>query len=270
MEIISLVLLVIIIGCLFNAIFVVKQQTTAVVERFGKFVKTASPGINIKIPFVERISGRLSMRIRQLDVPVETKTEDNVFVKVSISVQFYVLDKKEFEAFYKLDNTEQQITSYVFDVVRARVPKLTLDDLFVKKDDIADAVKDELTEITKSEFGKELLSHIENFPDIEQAGNPENNLTKDTWVYVVAYASLVNAEVVEKWAGIRPRASGREPLVGPLPGFANTLIADESFKISFAIAHLITNAVLARTVDANPAFLPDIFLPKNRLKSLHD
>ena len=97
MEIAGLALLVLIIGCLFNAIFVVKQQTTAVVERFGKFVRTSSPGINIKIPFVERISGRLSMRIRQLDVPVETKTEDNVFVKVSISVQFFVLDKKEFE-----------------------------------------------------------------------------------------------------------------------------------------------------------------------------
>ena len=82
--------------------------------------------------------------------------------------------------------------------------------------------------------------------------------------------ALVNAEVVEKWAGIRPRASGREPLVGPLPGFANTLIAAGGFKISFAIAHLMAKAVLAQTDDANPAFLPDIFLPKNRLKSLHD
>ncbi len=177
MEIVSLVLLVIIIGCLFNAIFVVKQQTTAVVERFGKFVKTASPGINIKIPFVERISGRLSMRIRQLDVPVETKTEDNVFVKVSISVQFYVLDKKEFEAFYKLDNTEQQITSYVFDVVRARVPKLTLDDLFVKKDDIADAVKDELTEIM-GQFGygivKALVTDLDPDAKVKAAMNEIN------------------------------------------------------------------------------------------------
>ena len=177
MEIVSLVLLVIIIGCLFNAIFVVKQQTTAVVERFGKFVKTASPGINIKIPFAERISGRLSMRIRQLDVPVETKTEDNVFVKVSISVQFYVLDKKEFEAFYKLDNTEQQITSYVFDVVRARVPKLTLDDLFVKKDDIADAVKDELTEIM-GQFGygivKALVTDLDPDAKVKAAMNEIN------------------------------------------------------------------------------------------------
>ena len=177
MEIVSLVLLVIIIGCLFNAIFVVKQQTTAVVERFGKFVKTASPGINIKIPFAKRISGRLSMRIRQLDVPVETKTEDNVFVKVSISVQFYVLDKKEFEAFYKLDNTEQQITSYVFDVVRARVPKLTLDDLFVKKDDIADAVKDELTEIM-GQFGygivKALVTDLDPDAKVKAAMNEIN------------------------------------------------------------------------------------------------
>ena len=117
MEIVSLILLVLIIAALFNAIFLVKQQTTAVIERFGKFVRISNPGINIKIPFVERVSGRLSMRIMQLDVPVETKTEDNVFVNVSISVQYYVLSNKEFEAFYKLDNAVQQITAYVFDVV---------------------------------------------------------------------------------------------------------------------------------------------------------
>ena len=177
MEIVSLILLVLIIVCLINAIFVVKQQTTAIVERFGKFIRTSSPGINIKIPFIERVAGRLSMRITQLDVPVETKTEDNVFVKVSISVQFFVLDKKEFEAFYKLDNTEQQITAYVFDVVRARVPELTLDDLFVKKDDIADAVKNELTEIM-GQFGygivKALVTDLDPDAKVKAAMNEIN------------------------------------------------------------------------------------------------
>ena len=117
------------------------------------------------------------MRITQLDVPVETKTEDNVFVKVSISVQFFVLDKKEFEAFYKLDNTEQQITAYVFDVVRARVPELTLDDLFVKKDDIADAVKNELTEIM-GQFGygivKALVTDLDPDAKVKAAMNEIN------------------------------------------------------------------------------------------------
>ena len=177
MDIISIILLALIIASLFNAIFIVKQQTTAVIERFGKFVRIANPGINIKIPFIERVSGRLSMRIMQLDVPVETKTEDNVFVNVSISVQYFVLKDKEFEAFYKLDNTEQQITAYVFDVVRARVPKLPLDDLFEKKDDIADAVKDELTEIME-QFGygivKALVTDLDPDAKVKAAMNEIN------------------------------------------------------------------------------------------------
>lgn len=177
MDIISIILLVLIIASLANAIFIVKQQTTAVIERFGKFVRISNPGINIKIPFVERVSGKLSMRIMQLDVPVETKTEDNVFVNVSISVQYFVLKDKEFEAFYKLDNTEQQITAYVFDVVRARVPKLPLDDLFEKKDDIADAVKGELTEIME-QFGygivKALVTDLDPDAKVKAAMNEIN------------------------------------------------------------------------------------------------
>jgi len=177
MEITGLIILALIIAALFNAIFLVKQQTTAVIERFGKFVRISNPGINIKIPFVERISGKLSMRIMQLDVPVETKTEDNVFVNVSISVQYYVLANKEFEAFYKLDNAVQQITAYVFDVVRARVPKLPLDDLFEKKDDIANAVKGELTEIME-QFGygiiKTLVTDLDPDAKVKAAMNEIN------------------------------------------------------------------------------------------------
>ena len=128
-----LILLGIIVFLIFNTIFTVKQQTFKSIERFGKFVRIANPGINIKIPFIEKASRPQSMRIRQLDVPVETKTEDNVFVSVSISVQYRILDEKQFDAFYRLDNADRQITAYVFDVVRARVPKLSLDDLFEKK-----------------------------------------------------------------------------------------------------------------------------------------
>ena len=147
-----LILLGIIVFLIFNTIFTVKQQTFKSIERFGKFVRIANPGINIKIPFIEKASRPQSMRIRQLDVPVETKTEDNVFVSVSISVQYRILDEKQFDAFYRLDNAERQITAYVFDVVRARVPKLSLDDLFEKNDDIADAVKAELDDIM-GQFG---------------------------------------------------------------------------------------------------------------------
>ena len=131
---------------LFGTLFIVKQQSAAVVERFGKFISVRQSGLQIKIPIVDRVAGRLSLRVQQLDVVVETKTKDDVFVKVKVSVQFKVIKDKVYDAFYKLDFPQDQITSYVFDVVRAEVPKMILDDVFEKKDDIAIAVKSELTD----------------------------------------------------------------------------------------------------------------------------
>ncbi len=131
---------------LFGAFFIVKQQSAAIVERFGKYVSTRHSGLQIKIPVIDRIAGRLSLRIQQLDVVIETKTKDDVFVKVKVSVQYMVIKDKVYDAFYKLDYPEDQITSYVFDVVRAEVPKMILDDVFEKKDDIAIAVKAELND----------------------------------------------------------------------------------------------------------------------------
>ena len=100
----------------------------------------------MRIPIVDRIAGRLSLKIQQLDVIVETKTKDDVFVKLKVSVQYKVIREKVYEAFYKLDYPHDQITSYVFDVVRAEVPKMRLDDVFERKDDIAIAVKGELND----------------------------------------------------------------------------------------------------------------------------
>ena len=131
---------------LFGTLFIVKQQSAAVVERFGKFISVRQSGLQIKIPIVDRVAGRLSLRVQQLDVVVETKTKDDVFVKVKVSVQFKVIKDKVYDAFYKLDFPQDQITSYVFDVVRAEVPKMILDDVFEKKDDIAIAVKSELND----------------------------------------------------------------------------------------------------------------------------
>ena len=131
---------------LFGTLFIVKQQSAAVIERFGKFISVRQSGLQIKIPIVDRVAGRLSLRVQQLDVVVETKTKDDVFVKVKVSVQFKVIKDKVYDAFYKLDFPQDQITSYVFDVVRAEVPKMILDDVFEKKDDIAIAVKGELND----------------------------------------------------------------------------------------------------------------------------
>ena len=131
---------------LFSSFFTVKQQTAVVIERFGKFLSVRNSGLQLKIPLIDRIAGRVNLKIQQLDVIIETKTKDNVFVKLKVSVQFMVVKDTVYDAFYKLEYPHDQITSYVFDVVRAEVPKLILDDVFERKDDIAIAVKRELNE----------------------------------------------------------------------------------------------------------------------------
>lgn len=153
-----LLFLVLVIG-LFSAFFVVEQQSCAIIERFGKFVRIATPGLAIKIPFVEQVKGFVSLRIIQLDVEVETKTHDDVFVHLTTSVQYRLLKDKIYQAFYTLDDPKKQIQSYIFDVVRARVPKIKLDDLFSRKDDIANAVRDELKE-SMDEFGLDIIKTL--------------------------------------------------------------------------------------------------------------
>jgi regulator of protease activity HflC (stomatin/prohibitin superfamily) len=144
---------------LFASFFVVKQQTAVVLERFGRFLSIRNSGLQIKIPLVDRIAGRLSLKIQQLDVIVETKTLDDVFVKLKVSVQYVVIRHKVYEAFYILDYPHEQITSYVFDVVRAEVPKMKLDDVFVKKDDIANAVKSELQD-AMLDYGYDIIKTL--------------------------------------------------------------------------------------------------------------
>ena len=144
---------------LFFTFFIVKQQSAAVVERFGRFVSVRQSGLQLKIPIIDNVAGRLSLRIQQLDVVVETKTKDDVFVKLKVSVQFKVIKDKVYDAFYKLDNPADQITSFIFDVVRAEVPKLILDDVFIKKDDIAIAVKGEIQD-AMTEYGFQIIKTL--------------------------------------------------------------------------------------------------------------
>lgn len=162
---------------IFMGLFTVEQQSAAVIQRFGRFVRIAGPGLNLMIPFIERVAGRVSLRVNQLDVKVETKTEDNVFLHVVISVQFFVHPEKVYESFYKLEDPTRQITSFIFDVVRARVPKIKLDDVFEKKDEIADAVKDELTQMM-DDFGygiiKALVTDIDPDAKVKDAMNEIN------------------------------------------------------------------------------------------------
>jgi len=175
MEIILLLGVVIILVA--STFFVVKQQTAAIIERVGKFNGIRKPGLNLKIPIVDKIVHRMNLKIQQLDVIVETKTKDNVFVRTKISVQFQVTPDSIYDAFYKLQNPHEQITSYIFDVVRAEVPKMKLDDVFEKKDDIAIAIKMELQEAMKSygyDIVKALVTDIDPNEEVKHAMNRIN------------------------------------------------------------------------------------------------
>ncbi len=168
----ALIFIIIVFG-----IFTVKQQSAAIVQRFGKFHSVRDAGIQLRIPLVDQIAGRINLRIQQLDVNVETKTKDDVFVRLKVSVQYLVLKEKIYDAFYRLEDPNQQITSYVFDTVRAEVPKLKLDDVFEKKDDIAIAIRREL-EQSMNEYGygiiKALVTDIDPDVEVKQAMNRIN------------------------------------------------------------------------------------------------
>lgn len=173
-----IVIIVLVVGVISAfGFFTVTQQTAGIVQRFGKFARVAQPGLNFKIPFVETVAGRINLRVQQLDVQVETKTEDNVFVHVVVAVQYHVLVDKVYDAFYRLANANMQITAFVFDVVRARVPLIKLDDVFEKKDEVADAVKNELSHVMY-DFGyaivKALVTDIDPDRKVKEAMNEIN------------------------------------------------------------------------------------------------
>jgi len=156
---------------------IVEQQTLAIVQRLGKFQRLGTPGLNFKVPLIDWVADTVSLRIQQLSVKAETKTEDNVFVHMHVAVQYQVIEEKVYDAYYQLADAESQIRSYVFDVVRARVPRIKLDDLFEKKDDIATAVQEELSHVM-SVFGyrivKALVTDIEPDPKVKEAMNEIN------------------------------------------------------------------------------------------------
>jgi regulator of protease activity HflC (stomatin/prohibitin superfamily) len=162
------ILAIVAVSALFATVFTVQQQTRAIVECFGKYVRTANPGLNFKIPFIEAVVQRVSLRVQQLLVEVETKTLDNVFVKLSVAVQYRVVMGSEADSYYKLQDHEEQIKSYVLDVVRAKVPKMDLDEVFEKKDDIGLAVKSEL-DVSMKIYGFEIPNAL--VTDVNPADN---------------------------------------------------------------------------------------------------
>ncbi len=202
------ILIVFALIILFTGIFTVKQQTSAILERFGKYRNIRNSGLHFKIPIIDQIAGRINLKVQQLDVLVETKTKDDVFVKLKISVQFQVIKTNVYDAFYKLESPHDQITAYVFDVVRAEVPKMKLDDVFERKDDVAIAVKRELNQ-AMSDYGydiiKTLVTDIDPDSQVKAAMNRINAAEREK----VAAEYVAEAERIKIVAKARAEAESK-------------------------------------------------------------
>lgn len=172
------VVAIICIIILASSLYVVKQQSVAIIERFGKYQKTAGSGIHIRLPFgIDRIAARVQLRLLQSEIVVETKTRDNVFVTLNVATQYRVNEENVIDAYYKLMRPEAQIKSYIEDALRSSVPKLTLDELFEKKDEIALEVQHQVAE-EMSTYGyvivKTLITKVEPDAEVKQSMNEIN------------------------------------------------------------------------------------------------
>lgn len=132
--IIFVLVLLLVLSIVASTLYVVRQQTVAIIERFGKYQTTSTSGIHIRLPFgIDKIAARIQLRLLQSEIVVETKTKDNVFVTLNVATQYRVNEQNVTDAYYKLMRPEAQIKSYIEDALRSSVPKLTLDELFEKK-----------------------------------------------------------------------------------------------------------------------------------------
>lgn len=195
--IIFVVLLTILFLVLLSCLYVVKQQTVAIVERFGKYQRTATAGIQFKLPFgIDRIAARIQLRVLQNDMIVETKTNDNVFVTMNVATQYRVDEQNVTDAYYKLMRPEEQIKSYIEDALRSSVPKLTLDELFEKKDEIALEVQKQVAE-EMSTYGyiivKTLITRVDPDSEVKQSMNEINAAQRKR----VAAQELANADKIK-------------------------------------------------------------------------
>jgi len=166
-----------VIGTVLSGFFQVRTAEAAVIQRMGKFLRVATAGINFKLPWLDQIAGRIDLRVQQLALDVETKTKDNVFVKIPVSVQYHVIPEKVYEAFYKLANPKQQISSYVFNVILGHVPKMILDDAFLQQSDIAVAIKEGLDDVMTTygyAIDQALVTDIEPDEKVKAAMNEIN------------------------------------------------------------------------------------------------
>lgn len=173
-----LISFLILMGILISMLYVVRQQLVAIVERFGRYQKIATSGIHMRLPFgIDKIAARIQLRLLQSEIVVETKTKDNVFVMMNVATQYRVNEQNVTDAYYKLMRPEAQIKSYIEDALRSSVPKLTLDELFEKKDEIALEVQHQVAE-EMTTYGyiivKTLITKVEPDAEVKQSMNEIN------------------------------------------------------------------------------------------------
>ena len=168
-------MIILAIGLLVMSIVIVPEKSAKVIQRLGKFNRIAYSGLSFKIPILDSVAGTVNLRVLQLDVHVETKTKDNVFVNMQASVQYKVIRSKTKESFYSLDDSARQISSFIFDVIRAEVPKLELDDVFSRKDDIANAVNESLSH-SMDDYGFEIIKTL--ITDIDPDKNVKESMNR--------------------------------------------------------------------------------------------
>src|SRR5580698_681779 len=189
--VVLIVIVLFLLTGLFSWFFTVQQQSRAIVERFGRYIRTAKPGLNFKLPYIESVVQRVSLRVQQLPVEVETKTLDNVFVKLAVAVQYRVVEGNEADSYYKLQDHVTQIESYVLDVVRAKVPKMNLDEVFEKKDDVGSAVKSEL-DVSMKIYGFEIPNAL--VTDVNPADNVKSAMNEIQTQQRLQVAAAAKAE----------------------------------------------------------------------------
>ncbi|VHD18314.1 SPFH domain-containing protein [Streptococcus pyogenes] len=188
---------IVILAIVASTLYVVRQQSVAIVERFGRYQKTATSGIHIRLPFgIDKIAVRVQLRLLQSEIIVETKTKDNVFVTLNVATQYRVNEQNVTDAYYKLMKPESQIKSYIEDALRSSVPKLTLDELFEKKDEIALEVQHQVAE-EMSTYGyiivKTLITKVEPDAEVKQSMNEINAAQRKR----VAAQELANADKIK-------------------------------------------------------------------------
>lgn len=259
------------IAALFSAFYTVQQQESAIITRFGKFMRTEEPGLHVKTPFIERVAGRINLRLQQQTVEVETKTNDNVFVRIALAIQYFVPPERVRDAFYRLSSPVKQIEAYVFNDIRANVPSMTLDRVFEDKNEVADKVKSSL-EATMTDFGYTvhgvLVTEVIVDPKVQDAMNnvmvatrnfaaAQQNAEANKVIRVKAAEAEMEARILQGQGVAGERMKIMEGLQTAVEAFSGStgINAHEAMALLLATLHYDTQRDIARASRTNTVFM---------------